>query len=578
MRTRLVSILGLGPINSEAPHYETTVYRRDEVPSQPTPLVQTALAELYGAASTVIIASAKVRERWLDTGLFAQHFSGPCTVIDVPDGGGTEDRWELFRAFQRALSLDPIAAAGEDAPPQEILFDVTHGFRLQPMLGLAALDFTLAEWRRADLSPEQCPNVRVLYGAFEAKDAQGHAPIWDLSEVITAGAWNRAIDALLRYGRADDLEFLATTTSAAAIKEAQSRGIKGSALSSYSALKGLGKAARTFADDLALNRTPAILNNSAKGLLAQLQSESIAAWKQRLPVITQALDALVATVAPLQAEKMFSPEGMRAIRALAALQFRTQRFAALASTLGEALTTLYCAARGLPWGPEPEHREFQNERGFRDDITNTDSQLARTPDRIEDNLHRDLLTLISSLKQTRNDVAHAGYRSSASKAQDLRRLLNDYLNQFSAISDRVLTAQQPAPFLNFTNHPVSTWSDAQRDAALALALGNPADLPQGMPHVDPKCDGKAINEMAQELADAAKKQGVRGAAVQGEHSLSFALTAALHAHGVRVFVATSERLVEEEERHGAKVAVHHFNFQQWRELLPYHAPKNSDAD
>ena len=61
------------------------------------------------------------------------------------------------------------AAAGT-----KIVLDITHGFRSSPFFAAAAVAFTrLVDKNLADL--------QVVYGAFEARDANNITPIWDIT-------------------------------------------------------------------------------------------------------------------------------------------------------------------------------------------------------------------------------------------------------------------------------------------------------------------------------------------------------------------------------------------------------------
>lgn len=120
-------------------------------------------------------------------------------------------------------------------------------------------------------------------------------------------------------------------------------------------------------------------------------------------------------------------------------------------------------------------------------------------------------------------------------------------------------------FLNLSNHPVATWPETQREAARSLALGEPSDLPGGMPPVDPRADRDDITRLADQVAHRALAMEPRGAFVAGEFTLTVALVRALQSRGVRCFSATSERIVEEviDGEHRQKTAS--YRFVRWRE-------------
>lgn len=124
-------------------------------------------------------------------------------------------------------------------------------------------------------------------------------------------------------------------------------------------------------------------------------------------------------------------------------------------------------------------------------------------------------------------------------------------------------------FLNLSNHPVSTWSLEQLEAARELGFGEPRDVTRagGMPLVPPEADSDEVTALARSLADEAEALGVRGAFVSGEPTLTVALVDELRARGVRCFAATTARVARETT--GADGGVHKesvFRFVRWREF------------
>ncbi len=93
----------------------------------------------------------------------------PCTIlrpVDIPKGSCDEEVWELFDIL--TICLDE---------KDEVVLDITRGFRSQSMLVLMACVF-LRVAKRITLK-------HVLYGAAEARDPEeGFVPIFDLSPFI----------------------------------------------------------------------------------------------------------------------------------------------------------------------------------------------------------------------------------------------------------------------------------------------------------------------------------------------------------------------------------------------------------
>ncbi|MFO8072232.1 MAG: CRISPR-associated protein [Polyangia bacterium] len=123
-------------------------------------------------------------------------------------------------------------------------------------------------------------------------------------------------------------------------------------------------------------------------------------------------------------------------------------------------------------------------------------------------------------------------------------------------------------FLNLSNHPLSTWTPEQLEAARELGLGEPTDLEGGMPLVPAEAGADEVAELAREIADRAIGQGAAAAHVATEHNLTVALVRELQARGVRCFAATTEREVEERGMPNGEMekrAV--FRFRRWREYV-----------
>ena len=85
-------------------------------------------------------------------------------------------------------------------------FDITHGLRLFPLVGLLAAAFL-----RSGLSVDL---QAVLYGAFDVRDrgvTPNRTPMFDLSPMLALLEWSTAAD---RFNRTGDSRYLASLVSA----------------------------------------------------------------------------------------------------------------------------------------------------------------------------------------------------------------------------------------------------------------------------------------------------------------------------------------------------------------------------
>lgn len=96
-------------------------------------------------------------------------------------------------------------------------------------------------------------------------------------------------------------------------------------------------------------------------------------------------------------------------------------------------------------------------------------------------------------------------------------------------------------FINWSNHPSSSWQEPQRKSA--EALGRIVDI--SFPEVDPKVDIESISKLADSLMGdfivrfPNKKETV--VMVQGEMTLLYQLLRRLEGHGYRAVAASSIR-------------------------------------
>lgn len=90
--------------------------------------------------------------------------------VDIPEG---RSEAELWRIFERCAE---IVNKGD-----EVLLDITHAFRSLPLIVFAVAAY-LRRTKNVNIS-------RIVYGAFEARDEQNRAPIFDLTPLLDLLDW-----------------------------------------------------------------------------------------------------------------------------------------------------------------------------------------------------------------------------------------------------------------------------------------------------------------------------------------------------------------------------------------------------
>jgi hypothetical protein len=552
--SRLVSFLGLGRDDRPPSYYQPTRYSLDGATSTETPLVQAAIAELIPeVATTVVLGTKEVADRWFaaDMPLYDSYARTPRVLWSVPGELGEGEARLLFETVVRALDHRPLGDLGEVERPSEIILDVTCGFRAQPLLGMAAVAFVLSEWARQEVPHP--PRLRVLYGAFESRERHGGvAPIWDLTDFVAVSRWNAALDAFLRFGRADDLERLGRLEANARVQRARAADVEPSLLAHERFAAPLGRAARELADDLALGRLRDLLTRSAPQLRRLVTGEAAVRLRKQLPVLGPALDQLGRRLEPLCATGVLTWDGLRATAALLDVQRRLQRFLELSATLREALVTHYALTTGLSLA-DPGMVECETLRGRAEAaLTHAcrvvrDSACTAEPP-VEPRLTENL-RISNAIHQVRNDVQHCGLKNQPQPAASLRSQLERESRAFEKLAD-----EGPAPephkgeeraerlFLNISNHPSASWAAPQRAAAAALA---PRIVDVPFPEVPPEEGTEDLAGVIDTVLDSLPA-GATHAMVSGEYVTTTLVVQQLQRRGVTCVAATTRRVVEEQ--------------------------------
>ncbi|AEF80718.1 TIGR02221 family CRISPR-associated protein [Leadbettera azotonutricia] len=107
-------------------------------------------------------------------------------TVDIPDGKSEMEIWDIFSKIYDVLDND-----------DSVIFDITHGFRSLPMLGFAILNYA-----------RHLKNINVMgiyYGAYEARNEENTAPIFNLTPFYQLMQWSSAADTFVNYGIGDKL-------------------------------------------------------------------------------------------------------------------------------------------------------------------------------------------------------------------------------------------------------------------------------------------------------------------------------------------------------------------------------------
>lgn len=387
---RLVSFLGTG-------RYEETTYCF-EGRTFTTRYVAHALASLTKPEETVILATD---EAW---GMHGESLLRMLEEVGtrrpehrlLPLGQNPDELWQQFRVVVDSVICGPDIST--------VLFDITHGFRSQPFLAGAALDFV-----RSVQSVDT--RLRVVYGAFEARN-DNQTPIWDLTVFSELLDWSRSLLLFLRTGRAGEVAAPTERLGRELNKQWFAQGRQGP----QPQLRRFGEALRRFGGALETVRTGDLLchtpqTSAASELLGAIDGVEAEAARY-LPPLAQVLSLIRGLVAPLVTrDRLSEPGGQAALRALAALYLQMGRYSEAASTLREADITRFASPKAdCPGSPDfsSDQRELAEKAWYQAD-----------PKRVQ------------TIADLRNDIDHAGYRRRPLPAQTIRTMIEQLIEAMS---------------------------------------------------------------------------------------------------------------------------------------------------
>jgi CRISPR-associated DxTHG motif protein len=179
----ILTTLGLGRKDA-TDHYETVLYewidREGNRHETTTSLFPLALAEWFPNSHLIVLLTADVKKQ-RGTELLAA--LPTAQLIDIPNGANDDEFWQMFNVIAEAIP------EGE-----EVILDITHGFRSIPMLGLLSLSF-LRVAKKVTIK-------HILYGARDANPGKSPVPVFDLAPFLTMLDWANATDRFLETGDA----------------------------------------------------------------------------------------------------------------------------------------------------------------------------------------------------------------------------------------------------------------------------------------------------------------------------------------------------------------------------------------
>lgn len=181
-----ISFLGLGKFNKEKNLYEyeeTKYFFNDKTVY--TCYFPFAVKEFTAPDKLVVIMTEKASNEHSDRLSLNCEFDS----IIIPEGKTEKEIWEIFSKITDYI-----------AENSEVVVDITHGFRSQPVILLASLVYLKA-----------LKNVKIkkiLYAAFEARDENNKTPVFDLKPFLDLMDWSYGVYEFINNGNSKEFKNL----------------------------------------------------------------------------------------------------------------------------------------------------------------------------------------------------------------------------------------------------------------------------------------------------------------------------------------------------------------------------------
>jgi hypothetical protein len=255
--------------------------------------------------------------------------------------------------------------------------------------------------------------------------------------------------------------------------------------------------------------------------------------------------------------------------------FNNKMYQQAVTILQEGVVTFFCQRHNLNIKVEEERKNVNSafyilslkQRGelYAEDISSIIETILADEYLKDKNIVADFV----KLNKIRNDVDHSGMREDPKTSKSIISNIEKCLDSFEKILFHGIDTEVGVDFnnamlINLSNHPFSSWSTKQRQAA--EAYGECLDLP--FPAINPSWDEEQIEKLSSEYFDKviAMGSGHKQVAVHlmGELTFCFSLLRKLQRAGIRCVASCAQRNVEDAPD-GVKRVI--FAFENFREYV-----------
>jgi CRISPR-associated DxTHG motif protein len=417
----IVTFLGTGK-------YTSTTYVWNDDRTCTTCLFPVALAQWLEPSEMKVLLTkeAKAHNNWRE---LQSQLDCKVTPVDIPDGRSEEELWRLFEKLTEKPTEKLTEKPTMNLSSEEVVFDITHGFRSLPVFALLAAAF-LQIARGVQLK-------HIVYGAYEARDNQNRALVFDLRPFLTLLEWTTATDQFIKTGDARRIAHFLTEEHQALRRAGRSE--EQEELPKH--LKSLGKQIETVSLALGMMRPREALPEAHK-LMKKLNEakQEVYRWVPPCTVLLERVRDTYQSLAVAQPETDLDAHLQGQLQLIKWHRER-QQYVAAVSLAREWMVSIVCGERGLDWTKTKDREQVEcdlNEAtrpycSMRDAQPEQKeaTQASKTTSHLSD---PDFLKLWSELCDLRNDISHCGMRDQPQPTEKLKKNIEERLDRLRELA------------------------------------------------------------------------------------------------------------------------------------------------
>lgn len=405
-KLRLITFLGTGKYSEVKYIWNSPEGKANEF--EPTSFFPEVITKFLGIREILVLVTQKAREGDNFKEL-QKRLKGKLKVIHIPAGKEESELWEIFNSI-----------VSEVKENDEIVLDITHGFRSIPMVVFSVADY---------LRKTKSVVIRyILYGAYEAGSAESpdgikRVPVFDLTPLLDLIDWTGGLETFLRRGEAMLIGEKMREKQASLYRRRDSH------VSPPKELQGVGAKLQTFSLSLHLARPQEVLKDAYDLLeLLKKAKNELSEWAKPFTAIIEQVQKELEAFAYKNVDNL-TRENLERQRAL--LRYYVDKGLMIQAVLlarewmvSYVIYLVYGQCRD--WTDPKKREEAEN----RLNIDSGDSSLLSWRG---GELPSDLSGCWKSLADLRNDLAHCGMRKNPRSAKDFKSALRDIIDKLNSL-------------------------------------------------------------------------------------------------------------------------------------------------